>query len=180
MRRRKIIKLISLSTLGLGSLVYFSTERWFLSILASIRPHDQNTLEKIAFVETIYPYFSRETLMKEAETILSKRNSWNTIDNTFFFSLSSKSKKPFHKYPLHERERLIAQYIDESSIRDKISLDKFTKARVNIMISLVNKSFSPFKAYGYPEQRVLPFTADPSWDEYHIKPGSREGGWLDI
>jgi hypothetical protein len=176
MRRRKLLKLISLSFFGLGGLSFLPFARWFNRNLASTRSNDSAILEKVAFIETVYPFFSKEELLEKIDIVLARKHAWEVIEKTFFTYFYSKSEKALFQYSLADREGFITKYIDESAINDEISLKKFTRARINIMMSLVNQSFSPFIAYGYPKKRVVPFTADPSWDEYHKIPGSKNDG----
>ena len=72
---------------------------------------------------------------------------------------------------IKDRENYIVQYIDETSISDEKSLSLFTLARINIMKSLLGKNLFPYAAYGYPVEMGFSFIADPSWEEYHRKPG---------
>jgi hypothetical protein len=180
MRRRKFVKLASLSSLGIGCLAYFTGLGRVVNIFPSACRYDHDTMEKLAFIETIYPFFSQEKLFEEADMILLEEEKWDIIKNTFFKYFYNNSKKKFFTYNIFDREKFIVQYIEEATVSDEKSLRRFTWVRKNIMRDLLEKSAFPYSAYGYPEKKPIPFMADPSWDEYHKKPGSEKGSWFDI
>ena len=157
---------------------------------------DLQVKDEMAFCHTVYPLFSDEALLEDANAILRKKGEWDAIGRTFFshyygqgnkggktdsfFSFSEKkiketpSKKRFADLPLNERERAIVTYIDVAGREMPADRDAFDLARNAIIHHMIRNSYSPFSAYGYPDRRTLPFMADPSWETYHLKPGRRE------
>ena len=159
---------------------------------------DLQVKDEMAFCHTVYPLFSDDALLADADEILRKKREWETIGRTFFshyygqgnkggkpdafFSFSKKtatdlgSKERFADLPLTERERAIVAYIDVAGRERPADRDAFDLARNAIIHHMIRHSYSPFSAYGYPDRRILPFMADPSWPEYHLKPGAGRGG----
>ena len=195
MNRRYFIKTTSILTFASSSAFLMMA---YLGRLFRKEPtpyaDDLQVKDEMAFCHTVYPLFSDDALLEDAKAILRKKREWDTIGRTFFnhyygegkergksdafFSFSeetrknSGSKKRFFDLPLNEREQAIVAYIDVAGRKSPADRDAFDLARNAIIHHMIRHSYSPFSAYGYPDRRILPFMADPSWPEYHLKPGA--------
>lgn len=174
MRRRKFLQLISVGSFGIGSGVYLlSCLDVFFNEVPSPYLDDHDILDKLAFIETVYPLFSVKKLLGHSRIINSRKKDWETINRIFLKSFFYKqSPKKFYTYRIEERESVIVDFIKKyKQINNKLLLE-FEEARKRLVIYVIRNSFSPYSAFGYPDKKALPFMADPSWSEYHVKPGS--------
>ncbi len=202
MNRRYFLKTASVLTFASGSaflLMSYAGRLFngrFLSKLPSPYTDDSEVQDKVAFTEAVYPFFSREEFFNDVKVILSKKKEWSIIKQTFFkyyysekkswysdlsilSALRPKKVERFAALPRSERELAIVEYIrfaeKENVDTDTDALHAFDTARNGLVNYLIRHSYSPFSAYGYPDKRSLPFMADPSWVEYHEKPGGIAG-----
>lgn len=204
MHRRYFLKTISILSFSASAVyMVISYVDQFLRKTRSPYEDNGVVKDRMAFCHAVYPLFSDDKLLKDTETILNKKKEWKTIETTFFshyydqgqldeirisYSIISKkdgvspkkngvnpeSKKPFFTLSPFEREQAIISYIDGAGKDRPADREAFDAARNTIVGHLIRHSYSPFSAYGYPDRRILPFMADPSWDTYHLKPGRWE------
>ena len=161
----------------------------FFNKLPSFYGGSPEIKDMVAFTQAVYPFFSGEKFFKDVAVILSKKKECSILKQTFFryyyaeknswysnlpFISGVKSKKVegFYSLPLDERESAIVEYISFIQGENPDELLAFDTARNGLLNHLIRHSYSPFSAYGYPDRRILPFMADPSWPEYHAKPGT--------
>ena len=101
-----------------------------------------------------------------------KQKEWEIINRFFFKNFYKNSNVKFHLCNLDQREKMVADFINKNKTTNKDIHHKFDKAWKKLVKFNIRQSFSPYSAYGYPDKRTLPFSADPSWPEYHLEPGS--------
>ena len=168
MNRRHFIHISAGSFLAL-----ISTPLWFGDKLLGVlfkKTRPREVLDKIAFVETVYPLFTFGQLLKDADTLLEPKRLWAAIDTTFFSHYYKQHNRAFNKQSLISRENRIQTFLDDSDRTSPAVKERFDKARNDLILHMVKHSYFMLSAYGYPDKPTIPFCADPSWDEYHLKP----------
>ncbi len=171
MNRRKFLKILSLGSFFTGTSVYLLSRcSWFFNKVPSVYSNNEETLDRLAFIETVYPFLSIDQLSLHINIINRCRKEWKIINNTFFKKLYSTSNNKFYEYDIQKREILIVDYINNTSNRQVLS--KFDYARKKLIQNIRHIMPFPYVKYGYPEKWPNLFKADPSWEEYHRKPSS--------